>query len=86
MVLKNGRLSWLIQGLETEKFPLEHYQGDSFTWLLPRNQLSKRGRWVRSDQDATFWKVEFSVGESGEIEKLTWAHDSGVPPVTYTKV
>jgi hypothetical protein len=84
--LEDGQLYWLLQGLETEKFPLKHYQDDFFTWLLPRNELSKRGRWVGSDQDATFWKVKFSVGESGKIGSLTWAHDGGVPPVAYIKV
>ena len=86
VIQESNKLYWLIQGLEAEKFPLEHYQDDVFTWLLPQNELSKRGRWVGADQDATFWKVEFGVDQNDKIDKLTWADDGGVPAVTYTKV
>ncbi|KAJ3493114.1 hypothetical protein NLG97_g4945 [Lecanicillium saksenae] len=86
VVHDSGTLYWLIQGLENEKFPLEHYHDNIFTWLQPRNELSKRGRWVGWDQEATFWKVEFGVGDDERISSLTWAHDSGVPAVVYTKV
>jgi hypothetical protein len=86
VILSDKKLYWLIQGLESEKFALKHYQDDVFTWLQPRSDLSKRGRWVGSDQDAAFWKVEFKANESGQIDKLVWAHDGRVPPVTYEKV
>lgn len=86
VTLSDKTLYWLIQGLETERFELKHYQDDIFTWLQPRNDLSKRGRWVGSDQDAAFWKVEFKANESGKIDKLVWAHDGGVPPLTCVKV
>ncbi|WZH45529.1 putative D-aminoacylase [Fusarium acuminatum] len=86
VILSDKKLYWLIQGLESEKFALKHYQDDVFTWLQPRSDLSKRGRWVGSDQDAAFWKVEFKANESGQIDKLVWAHDGRVPPVTYAKV
>lgn len=29
---------------------------DTVLWLLPRNELSRRGRWVGSDQGPAFWK------------------------------
>ncbi|KAM0248984.1 hypothetical protein ACHAP5_003193 [Fusarium lateritium] len=86
VVLSDDKLYWLIQGLETERFALKHYQDDIFTWLQPRNDLSKRGRWVGSDQDAEFWKVAFKANESGQIKQLVWAHDGGVPPVIYKRV
>ncbi|KAF4440357.1 putative D-aminoacylase [Fusarium austroafricanum] len=65
--LVDGRLYWLIQGLETERFQLDHYHEDTFTWLKPRNELASRGRWVGSGQDATFWKVKFETDDSGEV-------------------
>lgn len=86
VTLESGKLFWLIQGLETEKFPLEHYQGDTFIWLQKRNELSRRGRWVGADQNAAFWKVEFQANGNGQIKRLVWAHDGGVPAATFTKV
>lgn len=83
--LEGGQLYWLIQGLESERFPLTYYADDTFTWLQTRNELSKRGRWVGSDQGAAFWKANFA-GEGGKITKLSWAHDGGVPPVEFIKV
>ena len=86
VTLEDGQLYWLIQGLQSEKFPLAYYADNTFTWLLPRNELSRRGRWVGSDQEATFWKANFELGDNGKISKLSWAHDGGVPPIELTKV
>lgn len=52
VTLEDGVLYWAQQGLETEKFALNHYQDDVCTWLQPRNELVKRGRWV--DQPKVF--------------------------------
>ncbi len=86
VVHDSGTLYWLIQGLDNEKFPLEHYHDDVFTWLRPRNELSRRGRWAGWDQEAIFWIVHFGVDDDERIDRLTWAHDSGVPAVTFTKI
>ncbi|KAJ5827588.1 hypothetical protein N7447_004351 [Penicillium robsamsonii] len=83
--LEDNQLYWRLQGLDSEKFPLEHYEDDTFTWLLPRNELSRRGRWVGSDQGPAFWKAIFQCSDGGHIDKLYWAHDIGVPPVELTK-
>lgn len=81
--LEQGTLYWSFQGLESEKFRLDHYEQDVFTWLHPRNELAKRGRWV--DQRAPFWKVDFKANDSGHISRLMWVHDIGVPAVEFTK-
>lgn len=49
----------IVVTLDTEKFPLKHYEAHTFTWLQPRNELSKRGRWVGAVQGPEFWKVVF---------------------------
>ncbi|KAF5557756.1 d-aminoacylase [Fusarium napiforme] len=74
--LVGDKLYWLMQGLETQNKRLElaHYHDDTFTWLQSRGELASRGRWVGSDQGATFWKVKFEASESANINKL-----SGVP-------
>lgn len=83
VTLEEGVLYWALQGLESEKFHLNHFEEDVFTWLQPRNELAKRGRWV--DQGAPFWKVEFKINAVGGIDKLLWVHDIGVPAVEYHK-
>lgn len=82
---ENGKLYWALQGLESEKFVLSHYEDDVFTWLQPRNELSRRGRWVGPDQGPSFWKVEFKVGEDGKPDRLFWVHDNDVPADEYRK-
>ncbi|KAF5966688.1 hypothetical protein FCOIX_12394 [Fusarium coicis] len=59
--LVRHKLYWLMQGLETEMFELAHCREDTFTWLQPRDELASRGRWVGSDQGATFRKVNFGA-------------------------
>jgi CubicO group peptidase (beta-lactamase class C family) len=74
--LHDGELSWVLQGLESERYTLEHYEDDVFHWLKPRNYLAARGRWV--DEPAIFWKLRFAADQSGDIFSLNWAHDSDV--------
>jgi hypothetical protein len=83
--LVDNKLYWRLQGLDSERFQLEHYEDDTFTWLLPRNELSRRGRWVESDQGPAFWKAVFECSNNGQIDQLFWAHDTGVPPLQLTK-
>lgn len=85
VTVENDELYWALQGLNSEKFRLTHYEDDVFTWLQPRNDLSQRGRWVGPDQGPSFWKVEFKIGEDGKPDRLFWAHDNGVPAVEYKK-
>ncbi len=75
--LENEQLYWAQQGLETEKYELYHYHNDAFTWLQPRNELVKRGRWV--DQPKIFWKVRFRARDGKIIDTLNWAHDPELP-------
>ena len=81
--IEEGALKWAFQGLMSEKWQLDHLNQDTFTWIRPRNELTKRGRWV--DQSAAFWKAEFKAGENGRIDRLMWVHDIGVPAVNYVK-
>lgn len=86
VTLENETLHWALQGLDSEKFELKHYEDDTFTWLQPRNELSRRGRWVvGSDQPTSFWKVEFKSSSAGVIDRLHWEHDDGNPQVEYKK-
>ncbi|KIE01344.1 Peptidase S12, Pab87-related protein, partial [Metarhizium majus ARSEF 297] len=79
------KLYWAFQGLDSEKFELDHYEDDTFLWLQPRTELSRRGRWVGLDQGPEFWKARFEAGSDDKVTKPFWAHDNGVPPVQFTK-
>lgn len=70
-------LVWAAQGLESERYLLTPYENDSFTWLQPRDEMARRGRWV--DQGAEFWKLHFHPDEHGRIVSLSWAHDKDIP-------
>ncbi|KAK4141290.1 beta-lactamase/transpeptidase-like protein [Dichotomopilus funicola] len=85
ITVEGDHLYWALQGLESEKFRLAHYEDDIFTWLQPRNELSRRGRWVGTDQGPSFWKVEFRVGPDGDPDRLYWVHDNDVPADEYRK-
>jgi CubicO group peptidase (beta-lactamase class C family) len=73
VTVEANQLYYAVQGLESEKYVLAHYEDDIFTWIRPRNELVARGRWV--DQGAEFWKMKFSGNDQGTIDRLTWVHD-----------
>ncbi|KAI4225584.1 MAG: hypothetical protein LQ349_007041 [Xanthoria aureola] len=41
-----GGLDVLFQGLKSQKWSLTHYDGDTFLWLVGREEQAKRGRMV----------------------------------------
>ncbi|KAF5660924.1 hypothetical protein FDENT_13632 [Fusarium denticulatum] len=86
LTVKEGVLFWVFQGLDSERFKLTHFDGDTFTWLQPRNDLSRRGRWVLgNDNDPSFWKIEFGVDENGSVNKALWRHDPSLDPIVYSR-
>lgn len=85
VTVEGDTLSWAFQGLDSEKFKLTHYVDDTFTWLQPRNESSKRGHWVGGDQGPAFRKAQFKTNSEGVVDRLYWAHDNGVPAVEYNK-
>ncbi|ENH65000.1 hypothetical protein FOC1_g10001568 [Fusarium oxysporum f. sp. cubense race 1] len=87
VTVKKGVLFWAFQGLDSERYKLTHYDGDTFTWLQPRNDLSRRGRWVLgNDNDPSFWKIEFGgFDEHGSVNTVLWRHDPSLDPVVYSR-
>ena len=82
VTLEAGRLYRALQGLESEKFQLHHYEHDTFTWLTTRNDISSRGRFV--GDGPSYYKTEFTIGSDGKTTGLIWDHD-GVPE-TFSKL
>ncbi|GAP92040.2 putative d- protein [Rosellinia necatrix] len=77
VTINDGRLYWALQGLDSEKFELDHFDGDVFLWLRPRNYMAQRGRWV--DNPPIFWKIRFNTNKEGIVTVLNWAHDPNIP-------
>lgn len=72
----SGKLFFALQGLDSERFELTHYQDDIFTWLRSRNELAERGRFTH--QKAVYYKIHFHMTDS-HIDQLAWTHDIDVP-------
>ncbi|CAK7212203.1 hypothetical protein SCUCBS95973_001365 [Sporothrix curviconia] len=88
VTLDKGQLFWAFQGLASERYALSHYDGDTFTWLQPRNALVRRGRWVLGDDtNPEFWKVVFcsSGSRPDTITSVRWSHDPALRPVEYIR-
>ena len=74
---RDDKLWFALQGLESETFEMTHYQDDMFTWLQPRNELARRGRFTY--QKHPYYMLRFSVRDDDTIGQLAWAHDADVP-------
>ncbi|KAF2144342.1 uncharacterized protein K452DRAFT_306921 [Aplosporella prunicola CBS 121167] len=66
-----------FQGLDSEEFILNHYHYDNFTWLEPRNNLARRGRFTNTNAD--YFKISFGTDGGHRINHLTWQHDKELP-------
>jgi len=78
-------LKLAFQGLDSEIFPLTHYQHDEFTWLMTRNEFARRGRFT--NYDANHFKICFGGEEpEGPVAFFTWWHDKYLhEPERFTK-
>lgn len=73
----NG-LQLAFQGLDSQIWKMEHYQHDSFLWLMSRDEAVSRARFPYSPEK--LYKLDFLANEGGEIDSLLWAHDADGPP------
>ncbi|KAE8373753.1 beta-lactamase/transpeptidase-like protein [Aspergillus bertholletiae] len=72
-----GQLEVLFQGLESQAWPLTHYESDTFLWLTPRDTQAKRGRMTTYPQGDIF-KLIF-MGPNGSIDRVCWPQEPGLP-------
>ena len=71
-------LQLAFQGLDSQVWKMEHYQDNSFLWLMSRDEAVGRACFPYSSE--TLYKLEFLASdESGEINSLLWAHDADGP-------
>ena len=84
ILIQNCKLALRLQGREEETFALEHYEYDTFTWVLTRDECARRGRFAGGD--AEYFKICFRE-RAGIIDRLTWKTVSRLPePETFIKV
>jgi len=72
------QLEIAFQGFDCQMWALEHYQGDIFLCIHTSfSDLAKRAIFTFLDED--YFQLIFRQNESGEIDRLSWLHDEGVP-------
>ena len=73
-----NHLQLSFQGLDSQTWKMEHYQDNSFLWLMSGDEAVSRARFPYSPEK--FYKLDFVASdESGEIDSLLWAHDADGP-------
>jgi hypothetical protein len=75
--VRDKKLYFTLQEIEEETYALFHYHHDMFTWLVPRDEFAKRGRFT--NQGAVFYKMWFGSSKDDKIDHLRWSHDKAVP-------
>lgn len=71
-----GKLYMCHQGDRKQFYPLEHYNHDTFTWLLTRDQMIRRGLFPVTKTE--YYILAFGQGEDGQIDYVLWRHDPSV--------
>lgn len=74
VMMVEGRLNIVFQGLPDEYWPLYHWEEDTFTWLPEsRDAIASRGRFTMQSPD--YYKINFRVSPGGKVESLTSIHE-----------
>ncbi|KAI0872908.1 putative D-aminoacylase [Hypoxylon argillaceum] len=77
---QGGQLEVLFQGLESQAWRLHHYESDTFLWLADREEQARRGRMTTYPLVPSHFKLAFQENAVGQIDRLVWTHEAGVPP------
>ena len=77
-----GGLEVRFQGLESQAWPLTHYEHDTFTWLQPFNGQARRARFNLAGPGRVQTQVhggrERRRRTVGEIDRVCWIHEPGL--------
>lgn len=66
------------QGLSSQRYTLQHYRDDSFTWIMPFDEVIRRAR-SAAYYTPEYYVVEFVGDGDGEIDRLAWVMESDLP-------
>lgn len=61
----------------SQAYQLTHYNYDTFSWLLTRDETVRRGLFPVTM--AEYYLLAFGRGETGQIDHVIWKHDPSVP-------
>ena len=65
------------QGDRSQFYQLRHYNYDTFSWLLTRNETARRGLFPMTI--AKYYLLAFGHGDDSQIDYVVWMHDPSVP-------
>ncbi|GFF32371.1 aspartate aminotransferase, cytoplasmic [Aspergillus udagawae] len=71
-----GQLEVFFQGLESQAWPLNHYEREMFLWITPRDTQAKRARMTTYSQGDIF-KLVF-MGSDDSIDRVCWLQEPGL--------
>lgn len=73
-----SKLQIAFQGLDSQLWSLDHYQGDTFLCFNTSfNDLARRAIFTFLDED--YFQFKFGSNEADDVDKLFWAHDGSLP-------
>ncbi|KAM3539820.1 hypothetical protein ARSEF1564_007261 [Beauveria bassiana] len=73
------QLEVVFMGLDSQAWAMEYYEADTFLWLASRGEQARRGRMTTYPLVANHFKLEFMADAQGQIDRLCWAHEVGLP-------
>lgn len=73
-----------VNGLPEQVYALEHYNYDTFSWLMSYDEAVRRARVLF--YDAEYYLVEFraSGGGGSQVDGILWVGDGNFPGVSIT--
>ena len=74
---EGGQLLLCHQGDRSQSYHLNHFNYDSFSWLLTRDENARRGLFPNTNFD--FYILSFGADEHNQIDHVVWRHDPSVP-------
>ncbi|KAI0534300.1 beta-lactamase/transpeptidase-like protein [Xylaria digitata] len=77
-VIESGwELVMLFQGLESQRYRLQHHHDDAFTWFMTWNDQIKRAHFI--NYRSTVYSIYFEAEEGKGVASLKWVQDPRVP-------
>lgn len=58
-------------------YQLKHYDYDAFSWLLTRDETTRRGLFPVTQTQ--YYILALGQGDDGQIDHVIWRHDPSVP-------
>ena len=72
-----------FQGLDSQVWPMEHYNYDDFLWLMTRDEAVRRGRFTYNPE--TLYQFQFVPDDRGAVVSLMWKHDADGPTERFVR-